>query len=336
MRKSVASLWVLGVTAITAAVLFVLPITPKVAVETVPITRGRLIHARSIAVTVTHREETPVVTWLAGRVAEVCVRQGEAVAQGQLLLRLDTSVEEATLRQIARLRAEADTGAAAWASALGGSGDERAALQPLTGAGEVELLARAEECRQSIAAKQVRATQGGVAGQVYARQGAFVAAGTVALSVHQPGVQATAVQPLQSCAELALGTHAVLAQEGASAVATLCAFGEPTWEDALGGYVQTLTFDVAEDAPLRVGRQAEADMLLSVREGVPVAPLSALTARGTLWVAREGKAYEERVDAAQRDAEFVLVPERLLGCAVILEPNEDKLYPGAPVKERRR
>ena len=322
MRRTRASFWVLGITAVATAVLFVLPITPKVAVESVPIVRGELIRLLSVEGTVTRRQESPALVLANGLVSEVCVRQGETVQQGQLLLRLDTTLEESTLERLARLR--------------GTLGTAPAGLEAVTASSELELLTIAEECRQRIATKQVRAAQDGVVGQVYAQPGAYAAVGEVAMTVYQPGLQVTAVQRAQEGAELALGTPAIATQNGACAHAALSAFGPPVWEEALGCAVQTLTFDVEGDASLRVGSPVELDILCEAIANVPVAPLRALTAHGTLWVIREGKAYEEPVNISQRDAERVRVPDQLLGLSVILEPNTEKLENGVPVKERRR
>lgn len=335
MRRTRASLWILGVTVATAAVLFVLPITPKIAVESVPITRGSLVRLLSVEGTVTRRQETPVVALVGGRVAEVCVRQGQSVRQGELLLRLDTTLEEAALQRAARLQQELNAATEqtlALPAGLAGAD----ALRLLAGSSELELLASAEECRLAIQAKQVRAERDGLVGQVYVQPGDYAAPGNVAMTVYQSGVQVTAVQRAQDCAEMRLGTRALVTQNGTSALAELCAFGEPIWEESLGGYQQTLTFEVEAGAALQLGSPAELDILRDASPDVPVAPLDALTGDGTLWVIRDGKAYEERVDARLRDANQVQVPERLLGLSVILTPDEERLSVGASVKERRK
>ena len=119
MPKTKASLLVIAATAVTVATLFLLPFTPKTAVRTAEVERGNLIRSTLMEGVVAYADEQPLVALTAGRVARVYVSQGQAVCAGDLLMSMDTSVQEQELTAVNRLLYEQETALqplARWAS----------------------------------------------------------------------------------------------------------------------------------------------------------------------------------------------------------------------------
>ena len=104
MPKTKASLLVIAATAVTVATLFLLPFTPKTAVRTAAVERGDLIRSTLMEGVVAYANEQPLIALQAGRVARVYVIQGQAVRAGDLLVSMDTSVQEQELAAVFGIR----------------------------------------------------------------------------------------------------------------------------------------------------------------------------------------------------------------------------------------
>ena len=164
MPKTKASLLAIAATAVTVATLFLLPFTPKTAVRTAAVERGDLIRSTLMEGVVAYADEQPLIALQAGRVARVYVIQGQAVRAGDLLVSMDTSVQEQELAAVNRLLYEQETALAAF-----GQMGEAALNAAQT---VLEARTRQTELRAAIASAQIRAERDGVVGAVYVAEGA--------------------------------------------------------------------------------------------------------------------------------------------------------------------
>ena len=100
MPKTKASLLVIAATAVTVVTLFLLPFTPRTAVRTAVVERGELICSTLLEGVVAYADEQPLIALQAGRVGKVHVRQGQTVRAGELLISMDTDVQEQELAAV--------------------------------------------------------------------------------------------------------------------------------------------------------------------------------------------------------------------------------------------
>ncbi len=315
MRRARASLWLIGATVCTVAVMCVLPITPKRPVRTAVVERGTLARTLAVEATVGYPGLRPVSALSAGRVERVCVSQGQRVRAGELLAALDTSAESAALSalyQAERARGEAVAALSGASAALVDAGVER-----------LKLLSAVE-------AKRLRADADAIVERVYVSGGDTVVPATPLLLLRQEGTELTAALRLKDSARLQPGDRAVVMKNGAAqALATLTAFGTPTSES------QPVRFS-CEESLWSAGDTVELEIAWEVRGDTPLAPLSAVGQDDALWVVEEGRAYRVPVDTDERDPRSLAVPEALAGKRVVLYPDEAGLTEGCLVKERKR
>ncbi len=333
MPKTKASFGMIAVTLCTVTVMFVLPITPKIPVSTAVVERGNLVMAQSLEGRVGYGDQQVCGAPLAGRVAQVNVRQGQAVQKGDVLLRMDTAWEEEALSGLEQ--------------ALHGQNQALASVQ-LAGEAvkavwlqnQLSLQAQMREMVLAIQAKTLRADADGVVGQVYVQPGDYVAAFSPMLVLRGNGLELSARQRVQDSLTLQVGMRAVVYAQGEQrAIATLSGFGAPELDGATGLYMQTLRFSVdqGEDwLQQRLGEAVALELLSQVQSDVALAPIAAVSAGNCLWVVREGRVSPVKVDPKQRDADFVRVAEELVGERVVLLPDEADLRAGSPVKESKR
>lgn len=116
--------------------------------------------------------------------------------------------------------------------------------------------------------------------------------------------------------------------------ALVSGFSAPSYQEALNAYVQTLHMDLTSDEALALGEQAQVRLLISRTDGLPLAPLGAVSETGRIWVVRDGKAYAEAVDLNKRSDAWLAVGEELEGLPVVLAPDEKRLKNGCAVKQQ--
>ncbi len=333
MPKTKASFYIIAATVCTVAVMFVLPITPKIPVSTTVIERGDLISTQSLEGLVGYRNEQVSIAPVAGQVVQVLAVEGQAVCRGEVLVRLDTSLEEqalARLEQTLSKQQEAD-------ASIGQASDT---VQAVWLQNQLTLETQINELTLGIQGKTLRSPIDGVIEQVYVAQGAYVASLSPVLSVRSNQLELCAWQRVQESKVLQPGMRAVVYSGGQQhAVATLSSFEAPFLESATGQMMQTLHFSIdqgEEWLQSRLGETVTIEVLERVDAGVALAPIAAVSKDNAIWVIREGKVIPLSVDPRYRDADYVQVADELVGEKVVLLPDGAGLHPGSLVKESRR
>lgn len=329
MSKTRASIGVIAATAVTVMTLFLLPFAPKQAVHTVVITRGDLISTTLLEGAVAYENEQPVVSLQAGMISAIHVAQGQEVKAGQLLFSLDTTLEQQTLAALTTRRYQAE-------KVLTHMGEEAAAAFSGTALSMDEQEAA---LRQAIELKQLRAQRDGVVGAVYHQTGEYVAQGALMGLLHSTERCVVAAWQGGLYAQAQTGAAAaVSAADGEAVYAKLDQMGAPTLDAVTSQYVQSLTFQPARSDDLSgfdIGERVMVEMLNQISSNVALAPVEAVDQNSCVWLMRNGVAVSVKVDAAQRNEQYVCVPDALLGERVILLPQESGLTEGCAVKEAK-
>ena len=332
MPKTKASLLVIAATAVTGATLFLLPCTPKTAVRTAAVERGDLIRSTLMEGVVAYANEQPLIALQAGRVARVYVSQGQAVRAGDLLVSMDTSVQEQELAAVNRLLYEQETALAAF-----GQVGETALNAAQTA---LEARTRQTELRAAIASAQIRAEADGVVGAVYVVEGAVAGEGSLLGMVHGTGLHVVAAGRAEELANVPQGAAAMVtnAEGKALGAAVLEQAGVPEADGATGQTMQPLSFLPMEGgawAGAEAGDRVVVELVCEVLEDQALVPVSAVDANDQVWFVDGGAATPVEINLALRNDAYVVVPQEWAGKRVVLLPETAALYPGCAVREAR-
>lgn len=328
MSRTKVSVWVIVFTLAFAVTMFVLPITPRVPVKTVAIERGSLKETISMTARVSDKGETVYGALVGGRVSDIYVSAGDYVAAGDRLFSLDDSYEKQALGALLSAIEAGDSAGGAYAY-------DTSPLTAVTLQNQLDLISQAETLKRTIELKTVRADADGVVKQLYIRKGELLADMTVALLVGSDERELLSTQRAQDMARVTAGmTGTVRVGEDIVGSARVSGFSAPGYQEALMTYAQTLRMDLFAVSPPPVGTQTQVELLLSETPDVPLAPLTAVSESGRIWVVRDGKAYPEAVDLSKRSDEWLLVGDELEGLSVVLAPDESRLKSGCAVKEQ--
>ncbi len=307
--------------------------TPVRVEVVVPAAIERAVEA---AGTVRSLESAELRAEVAGLVEAVVFTEGQAVAKGDVLVRLRTAdAEAAVIEAEARVRmADEDLGRA---RALFEKGDlSRAELDRAEAA---EGLARSAALRAAEGLRRctLRAPFAGRVGRRAVSPGELVEAGRVLTS-------------LEGLGELRVDVHFPEAELGRLALGVPAAITAPALPDAifpgavayLGAAVDeaTRTVDVrlsVEDPAglLRPGMSAEARLVVGETQGALLVPSEAVspTAEGaTVWVVADGKVARRGVTLGDRHAARVEVVAGLAAGEAVVVEGLARLREGAPVE----
>lgn len=333
MRKTKASMLIIAATAITVATLFLLPYTPRPTVSTSRVVRGDLVMTTLIEGAVTYMDEQPCVALCAGKVSGVYVAKGQRVSEGELLFTLDSSYEENAVAALSALIYEQET--------LLSSMPYSEAVAVACAQSLMDMRVQLSELRAQAELKRVRAPGDGVIGGVYVREGDGAMQGAPLGLIYSEGRQLSALCRAADAAHAQTGTPAnVYAPSGKRlGLAVLSATGAPSYDESSAQLMQTLRFTPVDDSVLAdadIGDSVTVELLTDTLPDKALAPISAVDGDDLLWLVDGGRATPVKVDAGRRNESFVCVPERYIGCSVILTPDAYDLYSGCPVKEPKK
>lgn len=301
MRRGRLLMLIVGITAVAVLMMAMSDGLEKpVQAQTVQVTRGDVTQIAALSGRVAYTDETLVYAAAPGIVSEVLVKEGERVAQGQALVRLDT--------------AGYDRAVSAW-------------LQ----AGENLGMSGAEDASLLLEGTVIRAPENATVRQIMTYRSAAVTAGVpvALLSSTQRVILCSAVEA--DVRDIRVGMAARLYVEGAEkGSAVVQRIGELTAEPLTGRLTAQVT--LLPDAPLELpaGTAVDADILLAQSTNVPVLPVEAMTERGTVWWVCDGRCTEIPVEVVQHDEmrAWVKLPEGL--CVAVGEYTEGQRVEVAP------
>lgn len=313
MARTKASLLMMLMTAAVVAVLFALPYTPAKVVHTAVVERGDLLYTVLSGGAVGYASQQLCLSPQMGQVRDVYVQAGEQVKAGQLLMRMDTSMQEAALAQLQRLKQE---GAAAMLSAL-----------------SLEWLEQEAALLQSVQLGQIRAQMDGVVEAVYAAGGDSVMQSALLLQVRSEQKCVLAQLRSADCAGIQPGAAAVLKADGRTLG---CAVVQRLTAPDASGMQQAVLMpaDAALLQGFAAGEAVTAELVTGMEQNCALIPIGAVDDKNRVWYVEDGRAVGERIDVSRRSASAVAVAPEWAGRSVILRP--EGLQPGCRVKEAKQ
>lgn len=332
MQKTKASLWVIAATTVTVATLFLLPFTPKIAVRTTQVKLGALEKTVFLEGVVRYQDEQACLNTQAGQVYSVHVSQGQKVQAGDLLISMDTTIEEESLATLSQMLHEQER--------LIVDGQYAGVISTAVMQTTWDARVTAQELRASIETKRIRAAKDGIMGGVYVQEGDYVAAFTALGYVRGEEKCIAAVKMVDYSSDISDGTIArVLTGTGeALGLATLCKTDAPVVNETTAQLAQQLTFYPETETNLadaEIGDQVTLEVLYGANADVALIPVSAIDHNDMLWVVENDKAMPIAVDTAKHNEQYVCVSDQLIGQRIILEPSLYDLYAGCGIKEEK-
>lgn len=261
MRRRRLTGWVLAVTAAAVAAMVMLPRSGEQPVQAriVTVTRGNVADVAALTGRVAFLDERLVYTTAPGLVSEVLVREGERVAQGQALLRLEAEASEQAV--------------SAWLAA-----------------GEQSDTSLAERLVETTV---VRAPVNATVRQVLTAGSAAVGAGepVMLLSSNEQAVICAAAEV--DARDVRVGMRVALSIDGSPVgTAEVTHVGDVTADALTGRMVCMVTLTPDTRLELPAGAAVDADVMIRGRQNVPVLPVEAVTPRGTVWWVSDGRCTE--------------------------------------------
>ncbi len=300
-------LCVLAVTAAVASLLLLSARPPRpVTVRTARVTRGSVRQELALSGRLRFRDTVEVVALQSGVIRQVDARTGDAVSQGQALLRLDAAEAENTLRTCLALAEQVSSLAA---DTTLGTGEPDSTEPPLAKWTEALL-----QGREALEGTVLRAPRDGVVRQVYAAAGSAVAAGTpvMQLSGREQEVLCTVTATEAKALRVSQSAYLLDGEERVG-TATVSAVGPLTADPMTGQLLCEVTLLAQSPIALPAGTRLEARVYLAGNDSVPLLPVEALTDRETVWWIADGRCVE--VDAgvvlADEMSAWVTLPEGL-------------------------
>lgn len=279
MRRAVGTLAMLLCALMYAAFSFAGGREKAAPVKIVRVQRGDVHQVTALSGIVRYAEEEYVLAPVSGVIAQICTVQGGRAAEGDAIVRIESTAGEAAL--------------SAWA----------AAGQWMEGAPQME------------AAWAVRAKRNCSVRQLLVEEGSPVAAGTPLARVtsHQQEVICVAAQV--DLVHLQCGMWAELMQDGERLCsAHILSIGELTADPLTGMTSAEVTLIPEQHIDCVEGSRVDVDVRLAGSDDVMVLPVEAITPRDTVWwVTDEGRCTEISAEIVMMDELYawVQLPEGL-------------------------
>ncbi len=333
MKKTQASLWVIMATLLTVLTLFLLPYTPKIAVNTTTVERGTLYKTSLMEGVLQYDEQQAIISLSSGMVAEVCVNQGDFVPAGTLLVRLDSAVEEASLQTIIANQNDFSHLVETMAVANDATYDDFLLAQVLA------LEQNEQAVRLSIETKQIRASNDCIIGPIYVSPSDYVDANTLLGSTHAETKVVTVNQLMNDTATREIGSMAILSSSDQknSTIGTLIRISSPILDQESNQYWQTLTYEPLDELALSqfsIGSSITVETIDAYWDEEVLIPISAVDTQNRVWKVEQGVATSVQISVDKMNRQYVTGDETLVGASLVIDPESLSLYQNCPVKEQ--
>ena len=310
---------------------------PPPATVAVAAPRSETWHRELTAVaTLETRQGIVVKTELEGLVTRVAFESGAAVKQGDLLVDLDTSREEAELKGLVAAARLAELSLNR-AKELRNNGSNSAADLDAAEATYTQTLAAAEQVRVTISKKHIAAPFSGRLGITQVSPGQYLRAG-------DPLVQLEALDPI--CADFGLPQQDLpLVRPGLAVTLTIDAFPGRIFTgtiEALNPRISDTTRNVRiraalpnSDEALRPGMFGRVQLTLAEAQSVLVLPSAAIVYSpygNSVFVVEDGVAKQKFVQTGTQRGDVVVIVSGLSGNEQVVVAGHLKLRNGAPAR----
>ena len=287
-----------------------------------------------------------------GVVRRLLVRAGDRVSQGQPLLQIDSSRQQANVTTIESLRAAREADAAL-------AGQQLARAQKLFEAGAVSraeleqaeslakttraqldsVLLQAKEARVQLDYYQVTAPSAGIVGEVAIREGDRVNPSTAITTIDQAqGLEAYISVPLERSRDLRTGLQVdLLDSEGAVIASNPITFVAPRADDATQSVLAKVALSQMPPS-VRIMQYLRARIIWSSepRLTVPLVAVNRISGQYFVFVAESGPqgevARQKPIVVGDIIGEDYVVNNGLNAGERVIVSNVQKLADGAPVK----
>jgi multidrug efflux pump subunit AcrA (membrane-fusion protein) len=337
MRKSTASFFMTAITALTVAALWTWPVERWETVKTVRVTQGNVQTTVSVTGAVARRGEYYSAHPQGGVVAQVYVKEGQAVTAGQPIFRLEDTRLQAQLQGAMQALEKAESAQNAFmekvTEAFGPSRAEALAAQslPSNDSAQAELTAQIQALTYEIEGLTMRAYKDGQVLQVLAREGELLLPGSPGAVLSQAESEVRAQVSSRDAQQIKEGMRARISQNSiplGDAVVEKVGVLKP---NAQGVPYAQVVLAPADGLSVSLGAQVDVDVVLAERTNVPVLPVEAITDSGSLYQVYDGRAWQLNAQIALSNDTWAAVNSLPLGAEVVLSPG-DGLKDGTRLK----
>ncbi len=332
MSKTKASFCVMIATLVTVMTLFFLPDSRVKAVLTTQVKTGTFTESEMLDGEIGYEQTQVLAAPVSGIVAEVLVRPGEKVRQGQLLLRFDTLTETEAMTKYNLAFNQVENKSLM----LQGYAQTEHIMEYLKQQAATERYT----LQATIAAKQVRALQDGVVDRLYVSAGDMVVQGQLMGTIRDDEMVVKATWLNGSGSLPCMDVVAMLCDQTGKAIGTaiLDQMSAPMTNGISAGMQQLTLNELDIDVSLLgEGRHLPIRVVTQKIENAALVPVACVDRDGCIWLERDGYVSSLSVSAARRNQDYLLVSADLLSENVILYPDEAELSEGEKicVVERR-
>lgn len=279
------SVWMLGITFLMGAALLLSPwmgerLLPAPAeVVLTEVTLGSIEQTMAVTGQVRYAAEYAALSPASGVVAQVCVEPGMRVKAGQPLFRLEGAAQETALTILIASQP---------------AGEEAAALHH-----QQALM----EASAQLEGLTVRAPTDGQVHRISITEHGGVQAGSEAVLLSSGIQQIVCAVTMSDAARIRAGMQARLSvQEKPLGGACVAVVGALETDAVTGTPMVQVFLEPEQPLPFPLGTSVDVEIVLLRRNNVPVIPLEALTASGTVWWAADGCCYEVEAGVQLTDA----------------------------------
>ncbi len=284
MRKPLLSLLLLGGTLFGAWMMIAwAPSDKPVQARFASVERGDVHQVLALEGRLSYADPQYVVAKGSGTVTQVCVQEGQRVAAGEALIRLEGGVQ--------------------LASALAAQVDLLADVVPAQTLDDGML-----PVPQSV----IRAQEACTVRQVYVSEDAMVTAGTPVALVSSGWQEIICQASARDAEKIAAGMWAWLSAEGAPlGMALVDSLGERQADSTTGVTFTAVSLRPEQHIDLPVDAAVDVDIYLSGSDDVLSLPLEAITERDTVWWVSDGRCTEISAEIVMADEmrAWVSLPE---------------------------
>ncbi|MBP3648259.1 MAG: efflux RND transporter periplasmic adaptor subunit [Clostridia bacterium] len=325
MSKTNVSIGVMIATFIAVMALFFWPDSSVPKLKVAIVCPGALQRECMLQGTAIEGEQVPIVTPFGGRVAQVYAKSGEYVQQGQLLIRLDSQLEEDALAQLEIQQHQLKSQLSQWIDPAFENGSQFALL--------TELSKQRDSIVAAIEYKQIRATSTGKLENLYIKADDYLSEAGLIGNLSTGGNKVMASWIAQQGQPPLPGLQAWWCKTDGTKLESMILerVGVPTEHN--NQLIYPLTFrSTGLPSNITPGETAPVCLLLEAVQVNAMVPVEAIDSNGQVWVLRNGYAEPVSVEYGQHNDAFLQVQNELIGETVLLNPDELPLRKGMLIR----